>query len=83
MPAFKSSAGKKRSNRKVGSRSPASPVQSTGSGTASEARGARQVGRRRSRESEEESSLSEKSAAEEDKDDEPPAKRSVLAAQHL
>ena len=67
----------------MGSRCPASPMQSTGSGTASKARGAKQAERRRSRESEEEHSLSEKSAAGEEIDDAPSAKRSVHAPQHL
>lgn len=65
----------------MGSRVQAS-VQSTGSGAAAKARGAKQAGRRRSRESEEERSPREESGAEEEAD-EPSAKRSVHALQHL
>ena len=56
---------------------------SNGSGTSSKARGAQQVGRRRSRGSEEERSLSERSTAEEEVKDDPSAKKSVHGLQLL
>lgn len=54
---------------------------SNGSGTVSKAKGAKQAGRRRSRESKEEHSLSKRSGAEEEVEDEPSAKRSVHSLQ--
>lgn len=75
-------AGKKRGpNAKAGSRSPASPKQSAGSGSASKARGGKQAGRRRSRESLNQATSSAEAGPQEEDDDEPSAKRSVR--QHL
>ena len=68
-------AGKKRgANAKVGSKSPASPLQSTGSGAASKGRGGKQEGRRRSRESLQQETSSADSGSQEE-DEEPAAKR--------
>lgn len=72
-------AGKKRAgNAKMGSRSPASPKQSTGSGSASKAGGGKQAGRRRSRVSLNQGTSSAEAGPQEEDDDEPSAKRSVL-----
>lgn len=68
-----SCTGKKKSATRTASRSPASPIKSVSSGSASKGRGNKQTGRRRSRVTEDESSPGEDAGEEEE--DEPSAKR--------